>query len=483
MRNLLALIILSLIYNINLKLEEANYDFIIKVERALDCYIWNNNTIALRTNITNPIDIFDTSDYESVIFDIRLKQYDKDIIINMKCHLWKPIIDKYLALCDIEKEPRIEPFYPYEIDSIFLYKNKKIKFYAESSIGSNCANVPFIYSGKQNIDLNNEKDFYYFKFKTGAIQDTNLFVVGTMPSETYILAFDKCDIKQRDMTCAMSRKKIESFLSYYSEVFQNTLITLYFAKDYGIKYNNYAYNIEMTKKPMKKENLYIEIKRLMSPSIISLIYAAYETNVTSIDILRTRNTIFEFKRKSDNSDYTSECYFKKNEDNTPLILICSIYNEYSELSLNKIKYLSMNFIDYKYNFIITYQNEEWFKRKGRGENIWAKYPDILYFTSKNETNFTIHGVISLIFDRLTFNPKFGYLKCEISRYYQTAQCIVPKSHFLGEKSGYYYLHYNDSLGVESIFYEVAPFKVILSGSIISYNIKKVICILSLLLFL
>ena len=77
----------------------------------------------------------------------------------------------------------------------------------------------------------------------------------------------------------------------------------------------------MTKKPMKKENLYIEIKRLMSPSIISLIYAAYETNVTSIDILRTRNTIFEFKRKSDNSDYTSECYFKKNEDNTPLILI------------------------------------------------------------------------------------------------------------------------------------------------------------------
>ena len=239
----------------------------------------------------------------------------------------------------------------------------------------------------------------------------------------------------------------------------------------------------MTKKPMKKENLYIEIKRLMSPSIISLIYAAYETNVTSIDILRTRNTIFEFKRKSDNSDYTLECYFKKNEDNTPLILICSIYNEYSELSLNKIKYLSMNFIDYKYNFFITYQNEEWFKRKGRGENIWAKYPDILDFTSKNETNFTIHGVISLIFDRLTFNPKFGYLKCEISRYYQTAQCIVSKSHFLGEKSGYYYLHYNDSLGVESIFYEVAPFKVILSGSIISYNIKKVICILSLLLFL
>ena len=70
MRNLLALIILSLIYDINLKLEDANYDFIIKVEKALDCYIWNNNTIALRKNITNPIDIFDTPDYENVIFNI-----------------------------------------------------------------------------------------------------------------------------------------------------------------------------------------------------------------------------------------------------------------------------------------------------------------------------------------------------------------------------------------------------------------------------
>ena len=99
------------------------------------------------------------------------------------------------------------------------------------------------------------------------------------------------------------------------------------------------------------------------------------------------------------------------------------------------------------------------------------------------SNFTIYGVISLIFDKLTLNPKLGYLKCELSRYYQTAQCIVPKSHFQGEKSGYYYLHYNDSLGVESIFYEVDSFKVILSGSIISFKIKKVICILSLLLFL
>ena len=140
-----------------------------------------------------------------------------------------------------------------------------------------------------------------------------------------------------------------------------------------------------------------------------------------------------FKRKSDNSDESALCYFKKNEDNTPLILVCSIYNEYCTLTLNKIKYLSAKFIDYKYNFTITYQNEEWFTRKGCGQYISGKYPDILDFTSKNEINFTIYGVISLIFDKLTLNPKLGYLKCELSRYYKTAQCIVPKSHFKEKK--------------------------------------------------
>ena len=122
------------------------------------------------------------------------------------------------------------------------------------------------------------------------------------------------------MTCAMSRKKIESLLGYFSEVFESTLVTVYFAKDYTIKENIYTDTIEMTKKPKKTENIYIEIKRLISPSTVSLQYVAYETNVTNIDILRTRSIGLNFKRKSDNSDESALCYFKKNEDNTPLIL-------------------------------------------------------------------------------------------------------------------------------------------------------------------
>ena len=70
MKNLLAFIILFLISNINLKLEKENIDFFIELTATDDCYIWNNNTIALRTNLTNPIAIFNTSEYENITFDI-----------------------------------------------------------------------------------------------------------------------------------------------------------------------------------------------------------------------------------------------------------------------------------------------------------------------------------------------------------------------------------------------------------------------------
>ena len=254
MRNLLTLIILSLISNINLKLEEVKVDYVIEVKKSFDCHIWNNNTISLRTNITNPIAIFDTSDYESVIFDIGLKKYNKDIIVNMKCHIWKPKEDNYLALCDIEKEPQIEPFLSYEIDSIFSFKNKQIKFYSESTITSHCANVPLIYSDKQIIDLNDEKDIYYFKFKTGAVQDKNLIALASKPDESNFFPFDNCEVEERDMTCTLSKRKLESLLTYYEGNYKASLITIYFDNKYGLKYNPSAFSIEISKKEKQKEN-------------------------------------------------------------------------------------------------------------------------------------------------------------------------------------------------------------------------------------
>ena len=71
MKNLSVFIILTLISYIYLKLEESNHNHTIEVQKSSDCYIYNNSTLALELNISNPIDIFG-KDYENIIFDIVL---------------------------------------------------------------------------------------------------------------------------------------------------------------------------------------------------------------------------------------------------------------------------------------------------------------------------------------------------------------------------------------------------------------------------
>lgn len=41
-------------------------------------------------------------------------------------------------------------------------------------------------------------------------------------------------------------------------------------------------------------------------------------------------------------------------------------------------------------------------------------------------------------------------------------CIVPKSHFEGQKSGYYFTKHVNELNEEHIFYTIPPFKVLLN---------------------
>jgi hypothetical protein len=52
------------------------------------------------------------------------------------------------------------------------------------------------------------------------------------------------------------------------------------------------------------------------------------------------------------------------------------------------------------------------------------------------------------------------LECEKKRDFLI--CILPKSHFEGQKSGYYFPKYVNDLNEEHIFYIVPPFKVIIN---------------------
>ena len=64
MKALLPFILLALINNINLKLEDTNYDLIIKASISTETHLWKDSTFALTTNVTNPYLIFDALDIE-----------------------------------------------------------------------------------------------------------------------------------------------------------------------------------------------------------------------------------------------------------------------------------------------------------------------------------------------------------------------------------------------------------------------------------
>ena len=94
----------------------------------------------------------------------------------------------------------------------------------------------------------------------------------------------------------------------------------------------------------------------------------------------------------------------------------------------------------------------------------------LDFTKEDYSNFTTwtyqsphHGI--------RLNKDAEELVCSSIGYVES--CIVPKSHFNGLKTGYYYLyhgHYDKTKGL-NIYYEVTPFKVILPEENNSRNIK------------
>lgn len=60
-----------------------------------------------------------------------------------------------------------------------------------------------------------------------------------------------------------------------------------------------------------------------------------------------------------------------------------------------------------------------------------------------------------------FNIDGEDLKCDMDSK-RTQTCIVPKSHFKGKKSGFYFISHKNYLNSQSINYEAPPVKIILS---------------------
>ena len=215
----------------------------------------------------------------------------------------------------------------------------------------------------------------------------------------------------------------------------------------------------------KKIDVFIGINKLKENINERDTTLAYETNVTDISNVITDLEAFELDFINENGQESTEsCSFRKYDEN-PLFIVCFI----SENGTNWLKEITeekiYNEINVKYNFRIqpVKNTEEIYYERESGSFIFYLYPEILNFTQTESLiiEYLIESPNSL--NGITFNENSQDLNCEtIGK--GIKRCIVPKSHFIGKTSGYYFTKHINHLSKKSTNYEVSPVKVILEDS-------------------
>ena len=469
MKKLLILFLLLAFINIsNLKLEETTYDLILNasISRYGGEEAGLKSTFALDTNCSKLEGILDPTEIKKNNYNLKLIGNDSTLF-NIICHFFIPTNPFYYTLkliCDFVDDPK---GYNQSIkleESIIDINSKKIKIFSTYlNLKFTDKNIPFLYSDIQTIDYNDGNDTYILKFKTGSYYDTNLFIA----SRSYATAFDQplddCKFENGEIICSLSRKTIEACFNNDDKYHQDTYYQIHsFGSEYGERYYENVYSIILKyvrEKP--KEDIYIEVLHTFDKALRFCELIFYETNITNFPYLNTLPFYLNITHKEINETFYHSCSLKKNEDDTPLLLICKINIGFNELnvSLNTFNKLNISDINLNYNFIISYSQKEYiyidFETFGY---FYGFYPKILDYTSKDSLNLTFKSNTQNI-AKIFLNQNSANLKCERNDFIY--RCIVPKSHFIGDKSEYYYVYHAAFYWKKKVKnYELSPIKVI-----------------------
>ena len=189
-------------------------------------------------------------------------------------------------------------------------------------------------------------------------------------------------------------------------------------------------------------------------------FFVYETNVTNIPNI---DILFEFSW-FDLDERSGICRFLKG-GNKPMLLACELPSlGYDSDNIVKLIELKEEFIvnTFKYNIRIQpMKKEDKFTIESYYEETYIRkvLPEVLDFSKKD--SYQIDIITEKYPDHLTgllFNEAKQDLICENKENFK--RCIVPKEHFEGLKSDYYYIM-RDYFNKKEIAYEAIPLKVIL----------------------
>ena len=446
-----------------------NINIDVRITNETDKYslkvIGPKGTFALMTDRNNLTEVFNPSEIESLSNFLGTFITKEEEMVVFPCRLWDPENSNVVVICTANDE-----IYSIKNSSVYMYGylkkgNYALYIYCDDPYGPGeyyftfkiqNFNIPFIYSDQQIINMDSEKESYELKFKADSFLGEKLTLVDKDQSESFT-SFDELLLVNNELICNISRKKIEEILTY-----SKTLSLVYLNEELGPIPFHLVGDISIQYTHIK-ESIPLIITECLNPFSAVNSLVAFKTNITLISPLTTNKFIIKVNSTS-GRDYV-QCFFRKYEDDImPLLLLCECADEDKYYFDFRSFYLELKEINYKYDFFImesqTYQE---IVVEGNGKRIYFNYPEVFDFT-KNE-GLTVEYFLTGIdfFENIRFVEDSPYLKCTMSNYSKT--CIVPKSHFYGHQTGYYYSLYSSKHKNSEIALDSRPIKVIIEPNV------------------
>lgn len=380
--------------------------------------------------------------FTSKIFEINnMQTYD------VQCGLW--IFPVVYVFCEFD-ESIPEGLYNITFENIKF-------FYFDFEINLHSPDIPIIkenydmvdlYSGEQTVNLSIYKEEYEIKYYVKSYHNEQLYFFISNIFQA------NCNQKNNELICTIKRDILENQLEEQTHEGK-----LFFERNGKIEKCEFCPSVRFTWTIEEQTDIFVGVTNLLTRNIIggggSFVYETNVTNISNIDIS------FRFQPWN---HLGAGCRFLKG-GNKPMLLVCDLifyhlgYTFKIELEeeciVKTFKYnLRIQPMKRKDNFtVVLYKsyNESY---------IMKVFPEVLDFRKKN--SYQIDIIIRYYpwnLTGVTFNEAKQDLTCEDKVDFK--RCIVPKEHFEGLKSDYYYIMRDYINKKKEIAYEVIPVKVIL----------------------
>ena len=190
---------------------------------------------------------------------------------------------------------------------------------------------------------------------------------------------------------------------------------------------------------IQKEDIYVEITYLIYKTTSKLVL--YETNVTNLPFITTGYYYLIIEEPY--ARY--ECHFIGGEKTLIMALFPRYKSEGTYYLGNISKEIKLNNISIKYNIFIqpVFNNEKFFYNN-IGDYVFTASRETLDFTSKDSFYIVLWVIKPKELHNVTLNPDAPNLEYKVIDS-ESVTCLVPKSHFDGKSSGYYYIILNSIL--------------------------------------